>query len=81
MSCLFPFPLEKTKIRQPVMPIDFASSAIQQVWSYIQMQASTVHGNIPQSLYFSSLNIKTRWGLSPNSLKIYMTTFIVQPIC
>lgn len=54
------------------MPSEFANSAIQQVWSYTKTEASTVHGNIPQNLYFSSSNIKTRRGLS------HMITFVVQ---
>lgn len=70
----------KTKIRQPVMPIDFASSAIQQVWPHTQMQASTLHGTLPQTLRFSSLNTKTRGRLSQNSLRIHTTTFVVQQI-
>lgn len=60
------------------MPSEFADSAIQHVWPYTKMQASAVHGNIPQNLYLSSLNIKTRGGLSKNSLKIHMTTFVFQ---
>lgn len=66
----------KTKIRQPVMPIDFASSAIQQVWPHTQMQ----DGTLPQTLRFSSLNTKTRGRLSQNSLRIHTTTFVVQQI-
>lgn len=80
MNCLFPFPLGKTKIRQPVIPTDFASSAIQQVWPHTQMQASTLHGNLPQTLCFSSSNTKARGRLSQNSLRIHTTTFVVQQI-
>jgi len=81
MNCLLPFPLGKTKIKQPVKPIDIASSAVQQLWPHAQMQTPTVHGNIPQSLHFSTLNTEARSRLSQNSQKIYATTFVVRQKC
>lgn len=48
-----PFPLGKTKIRQPIMPTDFVSSAIKPGWPYTQMHPSAIHSNIPESVFLN----------------------------
>lgn len=73
MNCLFPFALGKTKIRQAVIPVAFASSAIQRVQPHTQMQASTVNGNIPQSVFLTSEYQGKRWIKSKFAKNTYDT--------
>lgn len=73
MNCLFPFPLEKTKIRHPVIPVAFASSARQRVQPHTQMQASAAHSNIPRSVFLTSEYQGKRWIKSKIAKNTYDT--------